>query len=190
MSFRQMLEVVCNHLKPQSILEFGSGESTTIFARYGKVTAIEYDPPGDWYGVKRCENVTLRLVQQEENENFPHNLLAAMYDIVLNTDLQPGEDVLAQPNLHRGRSPKWDLAYIDGAVHVKGFIMDKEKPGWAGGDISYLTRTAIAGLCLPLCKYVLIDDISFVPALDGMRVETLGDRFCLVSLAGPNSLMR
>ena len=180
MNFGESLNIICNELKPETILEFGSGESTLVFAEHGKVTTIEYDPPGDWYGVAKNKNVNLKLIPQENEPFFPKNLLEIFFNTVVGSKLLPQEDPLSQLALLRGRQPKWDLAYIDGAVHVNGFEMDKKKPGWAGGDLSYITRTTIAGLCLQLCKYVLVDDITFMPKLKNLKIQPIADRFFIM----------
>jgi len=179
--FAEALDTICNHIQPKSILEFGSGQSTLIFAKYGKVTAIEYDPPGDWHGVTANENVDLRLIPQEDSNYFPKNLMETFFSTVINTKLLDKEDPLNQSNLAKGRPPKWDLGYIDGAVHIKGFKMAEDKPGWSGGDISYITRSTIAGMCIPLCKHVLIDDIGFLPMYYQLQAKPIGDRFFILS---------
>jgi hypothetical protein len=183
MSYTKILELLCDHLQPKTILEFGSGQSTKIFARYGKVTAVEYNPPGDYYGVGPLDNVTMQYIDHEDNPFFPRNLMEFFFTSVLGQGLQTGEDPLSQVNLSRGSAPKWDLAYIDGAVYVKGFVKNKDLPGWAGGDISYITRATLAGMCLSVCKYVLLDDVPFLPMLDHIKFETLGNRFCLITPA-------
>ena len=183
MSYGRTLELICEHLQPKTILEFGSGQSTAIFARYGKVTAVEYKPPGDWNGVGTLENVTLKYVEHEDNPFFPRNLMELFFDVVVGQNLHPGEDPLSQPNLSRHRPARWDLAYIDGAVYVDGFVMNENNPGWAGGDISYITRATLAGMCLSVCKHVLVDDVPFLPMLNGIQYKTLGNRFCLISPA-------
>ncbi|MBI3986020.1 MAG: hypothetical protein HY343_03825 [Lentisphaerae bacterium] len=179
--YAEAITTVCNTLKPASILEFGSGVSTTIFARFGPVQSIEYDPPGDWHGVRNHPNVTLHLIPPERDRLFPQNLLKAFFTTVVGEKLGPGEDPLSQANLKKNRPVKWDLAYIDGAVHVEGFSMSQNRPGWVGGDLSYVTRMALAGLCLTLCRHVIIDDMTFLPMLKSLNVYTIGERFYLLS---------
>ncbi len=181
MEFAQALKVICEKIEPRTILEFGSGESTTVFSQFGKVTSVEYSPPGDWHGVGDDPNVDFVFVEHEEQNNFPKNLLETFYRIVMDSHNEPGVDYLRETYLMKGQRPKWDLAYIDGAVHVKDFCMKDSQPGWVGGDLSYVTRLTLAGLALAYARFVIVDDISFMPMLHNVSVQTIGNRFSLLT---------
>lgn len=181
MDFAETLHYVCSRIKPRRIIEFGSGQSTAIFSQYAKVTVVEYNPPGNWYGVEENENVEFAYVEHEDQAVCPHNLLHKFFSLALDADDHAKKDPLRIARFKTGQSPLWDLAYIDGAVHVKGFSMRDDQPGWVGGDLSYSARMALAGFCLAFSWFVLIDDVPYMPMLKDAAFQTIGDRFSLIT---------
>ena len=159
----------CERVRPRSILEFGSGLSTTILARYGHVTAIEYDPPADWFGIGPNPNVDMKLIPWETGL-VPHNLLGAFFGLILEKRALKG-DILQVTDLH---APLWDLAFIDGAVHNK-------LGGYCHGDVSYLARMSLMSLCSAVCKYVLIDDVDCMISVPRTKIIASNERLCLIS---------
>jgi hypothetical protein len=183
-AYLELLEQICRELRPARVLEFGSGVSTRIFARHAAVTTMEYDPPGDWYANEVAsdddiERVTFRFVKPETSA-WPHNLLASLYALIAE---ELKEDPAREFKIVNGHPPLWDIAFVDGAVHMEGLVVDQRFPGWSPGDLSYLTRMTVAGLCSLVAKRVIVDDLSYMPPLARSRVEQRGRLFILHATA-------
>ena len=177
--YLRSLDQLCQEIRPERILEFGSGASTRIFARYAQVTCIEYDPPGDWLrreqGAAGLETVEFHFVPQEEG-SAPRNLVETFFSVI---HREVGEQIERDCRLINQQSLPWDLAFVDGAVHVKGFTANPEMPGWAPGDLSYLGRSMIAGLCSLVSRHVVVDDLEFLPNFRQASIERRGRFFLL-----------
>ncbi len=189
------LAALCDQIAPRTILEFGSGFSTAILARYGPVTAIEYQPPGDWCGVGDIPGVDFRYVQWEDGL-VPHRLVEAVFGLVLDrhrlalaadrpgaTDPHPEHPVsmadwwlMSETRLVR---PYWDLAFIDGAVHNR-------LGGYNHGDTGYLARMLLVGVLSAVCRYVIVDDVDCLRSIPRTRVLDVREgRLALIECGPP-----